>query len=132
LIEGSILLSYQYCGKEEHIIMQPDQQIVYNKQTHTPSEYSTYIPKDTAWKEGKIILRDTPLEEVIWILEKRFNVEFSITNEKLKENSFTGTFRHQDLTQILEHLKISSKINYQFEENVSTDNETIISHIILF
>ena len=40
-------------------------------------------------------------EEQLDVLEKRYNVEFIIKNERLKKYSFTGTFTHQRLERIM-------------------------------
>ena len=66
-----------------------------------------------AWKDGEVVLDNTPLEEALWMLEKRYSVKFVIKNEKLKNSSFTGTFTNQRLEKILEYFKVSSKIRWQ-------------------
>ena len=53
-----------------------------------------------AWKDGEVVLDNTPLEEALWMLEKRYSVKFVIKNEKLKNSSFTGTFTNQRLEKI--------------------------------
>ncbi len=63
--------------------------------------YATSGESEIAWKEGKIIFRNTPLEEGLRMLEKRYNVEFIIKNDRLKGDSFTGTFTNQRLERIL-------------------------------
>ena len=68
----------------------------------------------TAWKDGLVIFRDTPFEEALNILDKRFNVEFIVKNDLLYENSFTGSFDGQHLHLILEHFRLSSGIQYKF------------------
>ena len=71
--------------------------------------------------------------DVLWMLSKRFNVEFVIEKESLKDNSFTGTFDDQSLVRILDHLKISSKINYRFEEKAERDSGKIgKARVVLF
>lgn len=117
LVEGSVRLSYLKAGKVESLLMKPAQRVVYNRREGSLLKTSdTYIQKDVSWKDGRIVLRNTPLEEVAWTLSKRFNVDFRIEKETLKDNSFTGTFDDQSLTRILDHLHISSEINYRLEK----------------
>ncbi len=121
LVTGSIRLLYHKNGKEESLVMKPNQKIIYEKgEQRISSAQNIYTPKDIAWKEGRIVLRATPLTEVMWILSKRFNVEFVLNKESLRDNSFTGTFSDQNLERILEHLKISSNIRYRFEKTETT------------
>lgn len=60
-----------------------------------------------------MVLDNTPLEEALWMLERRYSVKFVIKNEKLKNSSFTGTFTNQRLEKILEYFKVSSKIRWK-------------------
>lgn len=115
LVSGKVKLSY--AGKEdskEYITMLPNQKVVYNKQTRSVDILSVRVDPDIAWREGKIIFSGTSLEDALTILGKRFNVDFVIKDQKLKENRFTGTFVNQRLDIILEHFKVSSNIKYRY------------------
>lgn len=134
LEEGSVRLSYETPGKEiNSLTMIPDQKVIYCKQTGKAEKQEAYVSSDIAWKDRKIILRNTPLEEVLKKLSHRFNVEFIIKKEALKKNSFTGTFDTQQLGQVLEHIRISSDINYRIIAP-EPDEKTIQakSKVILF
>lgn len=133
LVEGSVRFFYMKEGKEENLLMLPNQKVVVDKQGASIHRNETFVPKDIAWKEGRIVLRDTPLTEVLWILSKRFNIDFVVTKESLKENYFTGIFENQDLVRILDHLKIASRINYRFDKSEITDSdETIKTRVVLY
>lgn len=117
LEEGSIRLLYKAEDKElNSLMMYPNQKVVYCKNTGKAKEKETFVSGDIAWKDGKIILRDTPLEDVLKKLNHRFNVDFTIEREEIKKSSFTGTFGTQQLVQILEHFRIASGIKYRFIE----------------
>lgn len=126
LVKGSVKLLYDQGGTEQSVLMKPTQKVVYDKRTHSiETNDNVYVLRDVSWKDGRIVLRNTSLSDVLWMLSKRFNVEFVIEKESLKDNSFTGTFDDQSLVRILDHLKISSKINYRFEEKVERDSGKI-------
>lgn len=133
LIEGSICLIHMDSNKTiKKCTMKPDQQIAYNRSTHEFMQQPTYILKDIAWKNGRVLFRNTPFDEALWILSKRFNVEFTVKNESFHHNSFTGSFTDQNLTRILEHFKISSGINYSQQQIVNEDGETQKTKIELY
>lgn len=75
--------------------MDPGQKLVYDTRDSKVQLYATSGESEIAWTEGKIIFKDTPLEESLRMLEKRYNVEFIIKNERLKN------------THLPEHLPIS-------------------------
>ena len=85
--------------------------------------YATSGESETAWKEGKIIFRNTPLEEGLRMLEKRYNVEFIIKNDRLKGDSFTGTFTNQRLERILEYFQLSSQIRWRYLDSPNIKDE---------
>lgn len=133
LVEGSICLYYsdRSGGLKKHT-MKPEQQTAYHRETGRLSGQRTYVPKDIAWKNHSVIFRNTPFDEALWILSKRFNVDFIIKKESLREYSFTGTFTDQNLTRILEHFRISSGINYSQRQVVNDAGEILKSEIDLY
>lgn len=115
LVSGSVRLSFQNKNNtEETMIMKPNEEISYNSKTRGVSLSKPYLPTLTAWKDGLVIFRNTPFEDALNVLSKRFNVEFIVKNDLLYENSFTGPFDGQHLHLILEHFRLSSGIQYKF------------------
>lgn len=115
LVSGSVRLSFQNKNNtEETMIMKPNDEISYNSKTRGVSLSKPYLPTLTAWKDGLVIFRNTPFEDALNVLSKRFNVEFIVKNDLLYENSFTGPFDGQHLHLILEHFRLSSGIQYKF------------------
>ena len=122
LLSGSVKLNYRGSNNQEkNIVMQPGQKIYYDELSKTIAVSQPFLPSEVAWKEGKIILRNTSLEETLKMLSKRFNVSFVLKNKALKDNYFTGTFDKQQLPRILEHLRISSNIRYRIIDPKSGD-----------
>ncbi|MEN8230010.1 MAG: FecR domain-containing protein [Bacteroidota bacterium] len=69
--------------------------------------------KYTAWKEGKLIFRNDPLERVIRNLERNFNVEIEVEDEQLFKYHFHATFEEETMFETLRLLKLSSAIDYK-------------------
>lgn len=65
--------------------MQPGQKVIYNLLDEKLLCTTTFVESDIAWKSGRIIYRDTPLEDALRTLSKRFDVEFRIVNPLLKK-----------------------------------------------
>lgn len=133
LVEGAVEFSYKNEDSKTSIIsLKPNEQVLYDKQTYRAGIKETYIPKDIAWKKGQIVLRDTPLSEIIWTLSKRFNVEFTIKDPAFQKHSFTGVFTNQQIERVLEHFKRSSGILYKIDHQLDKDGEIIKSQIELY
>lgn len=114
LVSGSVKLSYLTSGREEKtLVMKPNEKTVYNAHTKEIQTAPTFTDSDVAWKDQKVVLRNTSLSDMLRMLSKRFDVEFVIKTESLRENSYTGTFSTQQLQKVLEHLRLSSGIQYR-------------------
>ena len=106
LIEGSVGFIYKNSkGKFQKSMLSPRSEI--------------------SWKDGKLIFNDTPLDEVLHMLGKRFNVEFVLSNKGLKDCSFTGTFTHQRLERIMEYFRISSHIRWRYIDSADIKTEKL-------
>lgn len=133
LVNGSIEFNYKNENNiSQTIQVKPNEQIYYDKKTSRTNLGETYIPKDIAWKNGQIVLKDTPLSDIVWILSKRFNVEFVIKDPAFYKYSFTGVFTNQQIERVLEHFKRSSGIRYKMDHQLDRDGEIIRSRIELY
>lgn len=94
--------------------MKPDEEVAYNAKSGKATLSKPYIATQIAWKDGLVILRNTPFEEALHIVGKRFNVAFVVKNNAYSKDSFTGTFDGQHLALILEHFRLASGIQYRF------------------
>lgn len=133
LVNGSIEFNYKSEDNISRTIqVKPNEQVYYDKKTCRTQLGETYIPKDIAWKNGQIVLKDTPLSDIVWILSKRFNVDFVIKNPAFYKYSFTGVFTNQQIERVLEHFKRSSGIRYKMDHQLDRDGEIIRSQIELY
>ncbi len=133
VVDGSVEFSYETeFNKTKTITMAPKEQVFYNKENHKAEKKDTYIAKDIAWMKGQIVLRDTPLSEVLWILNKRFNVEFVIKDPSFYKHSFRGVFTNQQIERVLEHFHKSSAIRYKINHLYDDDGEIVKSQVELF
>lgn len=123
LVSGSVKLLYN--DKQSHIL-KPDEEFIYNSQTTEFKVDKPFIPTRTAWKDGNVIFKNTPLDDALQVLSKRFNVEFVVKNSKLYDNSFTFKDNSQQLSTFLNGFHISTGIQYHIIEaqNVPTDDFT--------
>ena len=115
LISGSVKLSFLDSNKKQKsFLMKPNEELTYNQYTKKIKIEKPYIPTQTSWKDGLVIFRNTPFEEALNVLSKRFNAKFIVKNNKLYNNSFTGSFDGQHLQLILEHFRLASGIQSRF------------------
>ena len=123
LTEGKISFIYQKDNVSKKVMMKPGEKLIYDSKDNKAQLFTTSGESETAWKDGKIIFRNTSLEDGLRMLEKRYNVEFIIKNNRLKEDSFTGTFMNQRLERILEYFQLSSRVRWRYLDNPDITDE---------
>ena len=119
LLEGKV----RFVSDAGSVQMNPGEKLVYNNKTSKAKLTKTNGEAETAWKYGKIIFDNTPFNEVLRMLSKRFNVDFVVKNEKYRKDSFTGTFSTQRLEQVLDVFSISSKIKWRYVPTDKTEEK---------
>lgn len=101
------------------IVLKPDQQLVLDNRT---GEFQCRIVNSAeylSWKDGVLYFRDTTLEEITKILERKFNVKILIASESLKTDRYFAHFGYsENLEQILTLL--SHKRPWKYERKNGT------------
>lgn len=110
LVEGAVRFKYE--GKE--VAIHPGEKIVYNRLKKQYETFKTNGVSESSWKDGKLIFSNTPFNEALHMLEKRYYVQFKVSNPKYQQDAFTGTFTNQRLDRILEIFQISSHIKWRY------------------
>lgn len=123
LVEGKVRFAYQKNRQPATVDMKPGQKLMYNTTSSQVRLIRTNGETETAWKDGKIIFQATPLPEALRMLEKRFNITFVLSNDRLRGEAFNGSFTNQRLERILEIFKISSNIKWRYLDTRNTTNE---------
>jgi len=72
--------------------------------------------KFIAWKDGKLVFSNDPIENVAVKLGNWYNVTVLISNDKLKRYRFTATFTDEPIEQVLDLLSKSSPIKYSIKK----------------
>jgi ferric-dicitrate binding protein FerR (iron transport regulator) len=79
---------------------------------------SVYNPADAiAWQRGDLVFDDTPLEEIALKLYYRFGTQIIIQNEAKRQMKFSGSFKTQDLPDILAAIAEISGVKLKIRNN---------------
>lgn len=84
----------------------------------------------TAWKDGVLIFRSTPLSEVLTRLGRWYNVRFIIHDKEIETFRYRATFREEPLEEVLRLISLTAPIEYEISNRqMGTDglyNEKVI------
>lgn len=119
LAEGRIRISYPE-GSVEAV---PGDSYCYDDGTISRSRVNPYSL--SAWRDGRIVLDNTPLSDALRMVGNHFGVNFVIENNSLLKNSYTGTFSDHSLDMILEMFSETTKISFDKVDNDGGSATTI-------
>lgn len=126
LVNGSVKLYVQFStGREIQQVLKPSEKAVYEKQSQQLTIRQVNTMYDTAWMDGVLMFKETPLPEVLRRLSHFYNVSFDVKDRVINSYCFTGTFVNRQLSQILDYLQISSSISYNIIRAVDDDSHGI-------
>ena len=131
LVEGKVLLEKQLPGENSIKLgaMKPGQHVIYNSNTGKVNVSVGDVDKYIAWKDGKLVFDNDPIEVVAHRLSRMFNVDIQIENE-VKEYKYTVTFVDEPLFQILELLTVATPIKYKALPRVKNPDGTFSKQMI--
>lgn len=70
---------------------------------------------EQSWKDGKLLFRDEPFEDLAVKLERWYDVKIHFMDDRIKSFRFTGKFDKETINEAMEALRISSQESYRYE-----------------
>lgn len=107
--------------------LKPSEKAIYDVATKIVTISTVCTEYETSWKEGRLIFKDMPMPEVLKKLAYFYNVKFDVKDPVINSFRFTGTFDNKQLSQILDYLRISSRIKYTIN-HVKSDDSLRVQH----
>jgi len=98
--------------------MKPEDQITYYPEKQTLTKSNVPARNFSAWKEGKLMLRNASLEDLARQLGRWYNVNVLIQNPLHTDIRYRATFEDENLREVLRLLKISSLLDFKIEDRV--------------
>jgi transmembrane sensor len=113
LVEGKIIL-YDKAGNHEIKALSPKECLKYNsKNENYTLESGDIIEKYTAWKDGMLVFKNDSITAIARKLEEWYGVDVEITDERVKEFTYTATFYDETLPQVLDLMSLPSPVRYK-------------------
>lgn len=99
--------------KNEYIQMSPNGMLIFHKQDYSISKLFINADDKIAWKDGRLIFRNTPLDEVMRKLSRRYNVKITLHNKNNATYRIRATITNETITQILDLIKMAAPIEWK-------------------
>lgn len=102
-----------------HCVMQPDEKLVYNKQTGLMTVGKVYSKEYVEWTNGNLRFENESLEDIVKILSRVYNVKIVFDQDFPKEKYFfTGSIGSGGITNALDILSMTSALHYEVRDSV--------------
>lgn len=122
LVEGSVKVSKEEAGTVENIVMlQPDQQLMYNKENEIGTVEQFDLQEATGWKDNKLIFRKEPFASVLVKLERTYGIKFELHDKSFSNQKITANFQNASIWTVSEALKKLTGLQYK---TIKENNET--------
>ena len=121
LEEGKV--GFSMPGLSSSVEMKPNERLVLRESGIHISE--TDASKYSGWKEGKLIFRGDPMDEVARRISRWYNVNVEVVDEELKAYTFRGIFQDDSLEEVIRYIGMTSPIRYRIIDRKQANDGTV-------
>lgn len=118
LIQGSVELT---TPKNEVIYVEPSQEVVITNDFHNVNVVEAPV-ESTVWTRGILKFDHTPMSETIAQIERWYGVKVNVSDESIYRSSFTAEFKSETLSEVLDLLCLTSRLDYKVEDGIVSLN----------
>jgi ferric-dicitrate binding protein FerR (iron transport regulator) len=117
LLEGSVKLNQSQSSEKSKIVLQPNQKAIFNLNENSFTTTAIDDVSDVSWTTNKWVIKNIRLGEFTKLLERRYNIDFTFSDERIKEYVFGGTIKDETIEQLLTAISYSAPVKYSIVNN---------------
>lgn len=117
LISGSVLVEYNNLSSQ--MILKPNEQLAYHKNTRHHSLSNPDMMDITAWQRGELVFREMSIKDIITVLERKYPYSFEYQLKNLKEDKYS--FRFKDKATLPEVMDVIVNVVGQMDYKIKED-----------
>ena len=104
-------------------LMRPNEHFVYNNSRKASNLVAVNASNVCAWKDGILVFRNEPLENVFKRISRTYNVDIEVKDQAVAHQLYRATFEKESLDEILRLLQLSAPIKYKRSEREISGND---------
>jgi ferric-dicitrate binding protein FerR (iron transport regulator) len=118
LESGKVLIKRKTAFSTKQIAeLTPGEHVVVSREnTKIKKEEKVKSQQYTAWRNGKLVIRDDKMTNVVKKLERWYNVKIDIKDKEIEDYVYRATFQDESIDEILRLLKLTSPIDYKVKK----------------
>lgn len=104
--------------------LEPHKLAIFHKATSRFTVSPVSLDEKTGWKDGRLVFRNTPLEEVLKKISKRYNTDIVLHKKNNKEYKYRATFTTETVEQILNYLSLTIPVEWSVTAPEQIEDQT--------
>lgn len=117
LVEGSVKVSEKETNESTNVILTPGQLALWNKTTEKMNVTKVDVEDFTSWIEGKLVFESKTFEEMLRVLQRKYNVTIENRYTDLNTGRYRGRFEDESIEQIMKTFAKSRLFSYTIKNN---------------
>jgi ferric-dicitrate binding protein FerR (iron transport regulator) len=109
----------------------PNERLVFNNLKNSAEKSEVDVQNYTSWTTGKLIFQNDKLDEVTRKLSRFYNVEFTISPNVDRAQSFRAIMEKENLEEVLRYMKLTMSIDYDIQERKTTGEGLVENREVL-
>ena len=119
LVNGKVGIRVSATGEE--VRLSPNQMALFTKATQSIQVENVDPYGAVAWKDGKFVFEDEPIEEIMERLSRWYDVKVFYANERIKKHTFTGIItRFADISDVLHLMEETAAVEFRIQGDTVT------------
>ena len=91
----------------------PGQKIAYNEEKNSYTKRMVDIEKEITWRDGILVFENVLFEDLLYKLERYYDVRFIYDNSIVKDIHYSGTVDNLSINKVLEFINLTITMNYE-------------------
>lgn len=117
LKKGKVLVNYKEGKIAKQLIMKPGELVTFNKNNKALLKPVIQPSIFSLWKEKRFVFDETQLSDVAQMLEETYGLKVTINNRELAERKIMGSFRAENVDELLHTISELLDINVIRQED---------------
>ncbi len=117
LKKGKVLVNYKEGKITKRLIMKPGELVSFDKQNQAQLKPVIQPSNFSLWKEKRFVFDETKLSDVAQMLEETYGLKVTINNTELAERKIMGSFRAENVDELLHTISELLDINVIRQED---------------
>jgi len=104
LRKGQVRVQYHQGTANRQVVMKPGELMTLDGKKGVALKKIEHPPLQPSWSEKRFVFDETPLREVAYLLEENYGLQVEIKDPELAERVLMGSFRADNVDQLLQSL----------------------------